>query len=245
MKHKKIEIEKLDLPFEMQNERAQFIKVECPSCSEQVSAVNIDLESKMGKVGNCNAVFSVKKTIVELQKFSSNDDKIERPQGIESFDFRNELEIELDQPFPMFDIIILSIFPFVLMFALLFYFLKDMNGALPVALIALLISVKSIIRLIRQKQHKILLSINEEKTHVQCRPKNLKREKSFDVSNLDQVYVAQTTDGVGLFFIMNGEDGQRHEKVLGRMRNIIHAKYIEQEIEKYLEIRNRKITGEI
>jgi len=245
MKQKKIELEKLDLPFEEQKDQVEFIKVDCPSCSEQVSAGNIDLESKIGKCSNCNALFSLQKEIGGLQTALETNDKIQRPEGVELYSFSNELEIELEQPYPILDTIILSLFPMVLLFAMLLYFIKGEDPGLTVFIISTLFIAKSVFRLIRSKRYKTNLIIDDKTVSVLHRPKEFKKDKVFNVEDIDQVYVGTSSSGIGLFFVINSVDGQRREKVLERAKNYTHLKYVEQEIEQYLKIENRKITGEV
>lgn len=244
MEQKKIELEKLDLSFAKDEEPISFVKVNCPSCNEQVAAENLELAAKLGKCGSCNALFSLEKVVSDLHHQGHVMEKIERPQGVESYHFNNEMEIELDQPYPILDTLILSIVPFVFIMALLLYFMKDEGGALPVALLSIPFIAKSILRYIRKKLHKTIVSVNKSQIHLQYKPNNLRKERTFDASSIEQVYVGPSTDGVTLFFVINGEDGQRHEKVLRRFTNLMHAKYIEQEIETYLNIQNRKVIGE-
>jgi Zn-finger nucleic acid-binding protein len=250
MEQKKIEIERLDLPFvedtsESTDDTNYFININCPSCNEVVVASNIELESKVGKCSNCNALFSVKNEVEKLIEHSKTKEKILRPEGVESFHFRNEFEIEVNQPVPVLDIVILALVPFIIIFSTLLYFLKGFNTALTICVISSLILTKGILRVAQRKRYKTYLTIKKDYIYVQDRPKSFRKDKEFSVLNLDQVYVKQTTDGAGLFFIVNGINGQRHEQVLGRFQNVGKLKYIEQEIESYLKIQDRRISGEI
>jgi hypothetical protein len=245
MEHKKIEVEKLDLPFMEEKANDIFINIGCPSCKEQVSAENIELQSRLAKCSNCNAVFSVKKEIGDLQYNNPFKEKIVRPEGVESFHFRNELEIELDQPYPVLDTILLTLTPFVVMITMLLYFKKGFSFALAIGIVCILLFVKGAVRYANRKKYKTYLTMDKDYIDVQHRPKSLTSDKRYSVANLDQVYVRQTVDGLGLFFVMNGENGQRDEQVLGRVTKTAKLKYIEQEIEQYLKIKDRKVTGEL
>lgn len=249
MEQKKIEIERLDLPFgeEMfeSMEEVTYIKISCPSCSEVVPSSNIELESKIGKCSHCNALFSFKNELERLSEHAKSREKIVRPEGVEAFYFRNDLEIEINQPFPIIDTFVLTLLPLVFFVGIMIYFFKGVDSALVVSAISSLALVKSILRLVYRKRYKIYLTVNKDNIYVQHRPRPLRKDKEFATLDLDQIYVKQTIDGVGLFFVINSEKGQRHEQVLGRFRSAAQMKYIEQEIEGYLKIKDRSISGEV
>ncbi|WP_235296771.1 hypothetical protein [Portibacter marinus] len=242
---KKIEVEKLDLPFIDPDEKMEFIKVDCPSCSAKVQAENIDLQSRIGKCVQCNALFSVDKDLMHLQTNVKEREKVKRPEGVEIFYFKDEMEIETIQPLPVLQIINLSLTPFMLIFSLLLYFLKDVENAIYVAVFSAVLVAIGMYVVLRRKHHKIYINVNEHEVSIQRRPRHMVKDMKFDRNEIEQVYVKQTTDGMALCFIVNGQDGQKHHQVLTRIRDISHAKYMEQEIERYLGIRDKVVHGEL
>lgn len=241
----KIKLEKLDLPFTDPDDRVEFIKVSCPSCDSMVPAEHIDLNSKIGKCSNCQALFSVEKDLQHLQTNVKMREKLKRPAGVEIFQFKDELEIEVVQPLSVLQIINLLLSPFVLIFSILIYFLKGEPGAMGFIIASVLLTAYGIYYLFRRKEHKIFINIDEDKVSVQRRPNNWTKDQFFNRSEIEQVYVMQAADGLALCFVIDGIEGQKHVKVLTRMTNISEAKYMEQEIERYLGITDRVVSGEL
>ena len=58
----------------------------------------------------------------------------------------------------------------------------------------------------------------------------------------DRLYLKPSADGIGIsiHMIINGLDGQKHVKLI-TINTISKAKYLEQEIEKYLNIIDREV----
>lgn len=241
--YKKKEAEHLELVDLKSRSSGNFIHVDCPSCSEPIPVDNIDLASKMGKCSNCDALFSVEQEMNNVQV--NITDVIPRPEGVEILHFKDELELSAAQPILVFDILVICLLPFVAIFAFLLYFLKGMEPGIFVGLASAAISTFSIIRAARRKENRIFILMDQKRLTIQWRPKNLIKDKEYDIDSIDQVYVKVAADGMALFIIVDGINGQKHIPILKRMTNLGHAKYLEQEIERYLNIPNRAIPGEI
>ena len=78
---------------------------------------------------------------------------------------------------------------------------------------------------------------------IKHRPNNLKKDRYFPVEDIDQIYIKHVGH-YGLYMIVNGTKGQQHVKLVD-VKTISKAKYLEQEIEKYLGIENRKVPEAI
>lgn len=79
---------------------------------------------------------------------------------------------------------------------------------------------------------------------IKYRPKNLKKDKAYAAYEIDQLYLKHSSDGLGHFTIhmmVNGLEGQKHEKLI-TVNTLSKAKYLEQEIEWYLNIEDREIS---
>ena len=221
-----------------------FIKIECPSCQDHVSASEININDKIAKCGSCDVVFSFANEIVDIIPEAPKEG-IARPEGVEIMYYKDELELILDQPQAMWNILIASIMPFVAIFAFLVHYVKD-KGGFVVGIVATLLSIYSIVTMIiARKRNKIFVSVDDKKIKIEYRPKNLKKDKLYDVEDIEQLYVAATPEGCGLFMVYNSVNGQKHQQIIGRISNVIRAKYLEQEIEKHLGLPNKKITGEL
>lgn len=245
MEQKKITLEKLDLPFSESTEKLDFIKIDCPSCGTLIQAEHIDVEKQVGKCTNCQALFSVEEKITSLHLKSKEKETLKRPDSVQIFHFKEEVEIEIVQPFPILDTIILSLLPFIFFFAILLYFAKNSDPAMWVALVSGLGMTRSLIQVFNRKQNKIFINTNKKTIEILRRPKNFIADKIFQVSEIEQIYVKQTHEGVGLFFLLNTIDGQRHEQVIKRLKDTGQGKFIEQELEQYLAIKNKDVPGAI
>ena len=172
-------------------------------------------------------------------------EKVKRPEGIEIFYFKNEMEIETVQPIPSGQIVNLSLSPFILLFSLLLYFLKDSSNAIYVASAAAVATAFGLYSVLRRRNKKIYINCNDEEVTIQRRPQNLIKDQKYSRDEVEQVYVKQGTDGMSLYFVINGSEGQKNVPVLTRIRDVSQAKYMEQEIEKYLGLKDRVVYGEL
>ena len=92
-------------------------------------------------------------------------------------------------------------------------------------------------------EHKTYIDVNKKQLNIYHRPNNFKKDRSYDSSQIDQLYIKPSTDGMGhqtLHMVINGLDGQKHEKLI-TVTSISKAKYLEQEIENYLNIPDREV----
>ena len=92
-------------------------------------------------------------------------------------------------------------------------------------------------------KNKTYIDINDKFLNIKSRPKNFKKDRSYAVGDIDQLYIKPDSDGMGYFtvhMITNNIEGQKHEKLL-TVNTLSKAKYLEQEIERYLNIEDRKV----
>lgn len=218
----------------------------CPSCDNGVPADNININDKIAKCGQCNIVFPFYNEVAsfEASKHTPKQD-VARPEGIEKIQFQNELEFMLDQPTPVLDIIILMFAPF---FAMLFTLVMVTKGKpllwliIPLALL----SIYSTINIIRKSRNKIHINIDDNHLSVQWRPKNFHKDKHFAITEIEQLYTkVNPTYGLhGLYMIVNGINGQKHVPIIPYFDHKSKAKYLEQEIERQLNIPDRPVIEE-
>ena len=98
-----------------------------------------------------------------------------------------------------------------------------------------------IYQVMNSSKNKTYIDINAQSLSIKSRPKNLKKDKTYTVDEIDQLYLKYTADGYyGIYLIINGMEGQKHEKLLS-VNTLSKAKYLEQEIERYLNIEDRKV----
>ncbi len=234
-------VEKLELPKIKKEFPKVFKKVHCPSCSEVVGVENITLEKSLAKCSGCEVIFSIEKEVASLKAKTTMKQEIFRPEGIDMFFYKDDLEISIEPHIGVIDAFCGFLFPFVTAFSIFVYFDKGISIYIP-----LLLTVGSIFflyRILNNHKNKTYIDVNDHSLTLKHRPKNLKKDKRFLVEDIDQVYLKKAADQPGYFtlhLIVNGPNGQQHQKLL-TVNSISKAKYLEQEIEKYLGIEDRKV----
>ena len=91
--------------------------------------------------------------------------------------------------------------------------------------------------------------IDNQNLHIERRPKKLAKDKTYAIHEIDQVYLKKdkTWEGkktTGVYMIVNSIEGQKHVELIKNVNSRSKAKYIEQEIEKQLGIKNRRVPEE-
>jgi hypothetical protein len=223
-----------------------FTNVSCPSCGTETPADNININDKIAKCGQCNAIFPFQDTVASFQlNKKKKKQEIARPEGIETIQFQDELDITVQQPFPTGSLIFL--FPIIL-FAIIFTFAALITGKVPLALGVFfwLTSIYPLITVLNRSKHKIYLNITSHYLSVKWRPKKMVRDQNYDVQDIEQLYVKfnPMTNHHVLFMIVNTLDGQKHVKLINGVDSLSKAKYLEQEIERHLNIEDREVLEE-
>ncbi len=228
--------------------KAAFNKIFCPSCATEVPATNLNINDKIAKCGACNVVFSFQETVNNLFTNPSKvKQEIIRPEGIDLFYFKEELDITIQQPY--------SGLEFLMAFCgLLFGFLFTMiaikkGGSFPpmAAIFFWLMTAYPIYSWSRHAKNKIYININERLLNIEWRPKKGTKDQSYNLQDIDQLYIRKNANS-GLFdvqMIVNGIEGQKHIRLIPSLDNLSKARYLEQEIEKHLGIIDREVLEEI
>jgi len=229
--------------------QAEAVQVVCTNCAEVVPASDLNINDMIAKCQCCDSIFSIKKIVSELQAKTDSlyTDEIGRPEGIELNYFHNEFEITARQPLPIFDIIMACSAPLFLFIGLGLFFGDGAIIGLPVATISAIVLVWSIVKLIRSKSNRVYVTINDHSLDVAYRPKNFVKDQSFLVSEIEQAFVKAdpVMGGHAVYLVINDPNGQSQKRLMGGMKSLLKAKYIEQELERKLGITNKKVSGEI
>jgi len=240
MENKPLEKYKLELKEITKENSGLFTKIHCPSCTEEVDAANLQLNDKIGKCTHCNAVFPFQKEIAHLFKEENKREEVSRPAGIDVVHFQDEIDFTIEQPAPVLDIlgvIFLSLFGFL---ATLIYFKKGISILIPGFL--WFGSAFCLYNILTRKKNKIYLNIDRNNLTVKWRPKKMMTDKVIDIQEIDQVYLKTDSMNFSLHLILNGIDGQKHVPLINSVGNsLAKARYLEQEIEKHLGIKDRKV----
>ena len=220
-----------------------FSLINCPKCSCETPAANIDLSDKLAKCDNCNAIFSIKDKVVELQSVNINEE-IAKPVGVDILEYNGQLELTLDQPSSILHTVSASLSPFVALMLFGIYAKEGNSFLIYMSLAFTFAFVFSLVSLIRHKRNKIFVTVTQEELSIEYRPKNFINDKLYSAHSIEQLFVKKDHNGLCLHMVVNELEGQKTQKLIGRFTDITKAKYIEQEIEKYLGIKNKRISGE-
>lgn len=218
-----------------------FKKIHCPSCGEDVESNNLSLEKTTAKCSGCNVIFSIEDDISSLTQKDKVEQQVFRPEGIELFKFKNALDITVQQHIRGLDAFGIIFLPLLAFLSYFIYFERDIPIYGPVLLT--IGAIYFIYKAINYPKYKTYIDVNENYLQIKYRPKNLIKDKSYDVKNIDQLYLKYDVNGTGyisVYMIINSTEGQSHQKLI-TVKTLAKAKYLEQEIEKYLNIKNRKV----
>jgi len=233
--------EKLELPKIKKEFPKVFRKVTCPSCSQDVGADHINLEKSLAKCGSCAVIFSIEEEVASLKLQEKVKQEIFRPEGVDLFYYKGDMEIALPQPIHWIDMSGALFLPIIALFS----FLPYSSGSIPVFIPLLLMAsaLFFIYRAIKYRKAKTYIDVTERSLTIKHRPSNFKKDIAFSAEDIDQIYLKHSHIHSGYFvlnMIVNGPKGQQHQELV-HVSSISKAKYLEQEIEKYLGIEDRKV----
>ena len=237
--------EKLDLPKIKKELPKAYKRLSCPACTEALNAEHIDLPNNVAKCGSCHVVFSIAEEVEGLKVKQETKQEIFRPEGIDLFYYKGEMEITLPQNIHGLEGFLLGMFIMLAPLATLLYFKKGISVYFPIFFA--IGTLFFLYRLFTYSKAKTYIDINDRSLTIKHRPNNLKKDKAFPAEDIDQIYLKQAADGSGYFtlhMIVNGPKGQQHQKLI-TVNTLSKAKYLEQEIEKYLGIEDRKVPEEL
>jgi len=238
--------EKLELPKIKKEFPKVFKKVHCPSCSEVVGVENITLEKSLAKCNSCEVIFSIEEEVASLKVKNEVKQEFFRPEGIDLFYYKDDLEISLEGQPSNWDISWFGLFLLGTGLGFLLHFDKGYSFMIP--FLSILGTLYFTFRILNYKKNRVYIDVNDQALTVKGRPGNYKKDQVFLAEDIDQIYLKNSTTQatmkgtyyVNLFVIVNGPNGQYHERLLA-VSTLAKAKYLEQEIEKYLGIEDRKV----
>ena len=233
--------EKLELKKFKKEFPKVFKKVHCPSCEEEVNSDDLNLQNSLAKCASCNVIFSIEEEVESVKTKKEMKQEIFRPEGIDLFHYNDDLDITIQQHIQGLDAAGLIFLPTLAFFAFILHFAKGIPLYYPI--IFTLGALYFIYRALNYSKNKTYIDINNRSLNIKSRPRNFKKDKSFDADEIDQLYVRHAVDGSGyysIYMIINSLEGQKHEKLIS-VNTLSKAKYLEQEIERYLNIEHREV----
>jgi len=236
-------VEKLELR-DLKNELPKvFKKVCCPSCNEDVVADNLNLANSMAKCGSCNVIFSIEEEVESVKEKGEMKQETFRPEGIDLFYYKDELDITTRQHIEGLDAFGLVFMPIFAILSIFIFFAGEGDFSLYIPIALSLGSLYFIYKALNYSKNQTIININNNFLNIYSRPKNFKKDRTYNANEIDQLYLKHGTEGLGYYavhMVLNGLEGQKHVKLV-TVNTLSKAKYLEQEIERYLNIENRKI----
>ena len=230
----------------------------CENCGSQIEGANININSSLAKCGECNTVFSIKEDHFFLHDRKGRPEMI-MPEGTDVLELNDSLDIRLDW--------LKSHSRGALMFLTLFAIFW--NGSIAVAAVAawgsgafssigfmsihLLVGLGLMYYLASVYLNYTDVIVNDSFVEINHRPiKNpFVRGKRIESEEIDQIYVTKyvssTTNGnpnyaYALYAILK-TNGTKVNLIKGMNRET--QLYLEQEIERFLKINDRPVSGAI
>lgn len=248
-----LEAERLDL-----NPQNQHM-LTCPNCNHFISAIDINIDKTIAKCSNCSHVFDFSENIKAGYKpldFSRPGMMI--PEGLEVLRLRSELDIEVNWFKTSSKAGFASMMFFTLVWNLVllpFVLSSILSGQLQILLFAavhILVGVTLLYNLAAMFLNTSQILVNEDYIEFSTFPLRLPWAKKtrYSAKKVKQIYVSKyvssSTNGVSnyayaLYAIM--DNGQK-VKLLDKM-NLETQLYLEQEIERFLKIKDRRVPGGI
>lgn len=229
------------------------INLQCPNCQNPIPASDINIASLIAKCGNCNSVFSFEpQAAVPAYKRQ----EVMLPPGFESFSTLSGLDIQINWRqtsgglgFMLFFTLFWNFIVFI------FVIIGISTGEYQMLLfisIHLLIGVSLLYYVIATLVNKTHIQVSRRHVDIVHTPLKLPFYKSRKVfsNELEQLfvyrYVSSTTNGqpnhaFGLKTRL--KDGKEIELIKG-LKHPDQAAYLEQQIEKFLNIEDKPMEGE-
>lgn len=242
-KYKKPEDDFLDLP-DLEFEKPPISKICCPSCDGEIPGAHLNINDKIAKCESCNVVFPFTSMIQGLDVVPQKmKQEILRPEGIELFYYKDDLEMSFRRLFSPGDII-MSTLGLQASFAAIMI-AAESGASLMGTLFAWMPLAFLIFFVIQRIRQKLYINISNQKLALYSKPSFMTKTKVFQVADIKQVYVNKSNKSTywEVMMIKDEGRGQKHIK-LAQLKSATKAKFIEQEIENQLGIQDVVVPGE-
>ncbi len=241
--YKQPQEELFELP-DLESAKPLFTKICCPSCNKEMPGDHINIHDKIAKCGDCNVVFPFQNMIKGREEPQKVKQDILRPEGIDLFYYKDELELTFRKSFSPLDIVF-SVVGFQLSLTTLIIGVG--SGAsfigMLIALLPISFLIFFLIQRFRQKMH---LSINDRRLIIYSKPNFLSKNRSYRIQDINQVFVKKETTAPIWSVMMMIDEGKGQKPVkLSTLKSASKAKFLEQEIERHLGIQNVDVPGEV
>lgn len=222
------------------------MQLNCQNCGREIPADNIHLDNMLAKCAACNAVFSFADNIGGTPRQIN----IPTPQGIEVDNIRGELNIT--RRWFSWKYVAMAVFAlFWNGFMIVWHAISLSGGVWFMSLFGLIhtgVGLWLIYYVLGGFLNSTRISIGLGGLQIRHGPIPFPGNKSVDVANIEQLYCKDR--------LHRGKNSQyytyevhlitksgEHDKLLTGLDKEEHALYVEQEIERFLGIKNRPVQG--
>lgn len=236
------------------------MKIYCESCGSEIPAANINLQDRMAKCESCNNIFSISQLLDGMAP--------QRPSPAQKESYFAKAEISLPKGISVdqdYDGLIITRKWFNLTTIFLTFFCAFWDGFMIMWFsisisteayeMAAFGSIHAIVGIcltywcIASYINKTTIKVSSYLIKIKHSPLPFPGSKEFTISQLEQVYakerVVRGKNGTTTYYDLYIIDGNKHTKVVSNLINKEQALYIEQEIEKYLDIEDRYVPGSV
>jgi len=231
-----------------------ILNLACEQCGAPISAANINIDKAIAKCTQCGCVFSFEKDLPATEPANERFE-IEMPDGIDVLHLASELTlyIKWSSAFNKFLIMFAAIWNSVV---LLFVLVAVLTGQWIVLLfisVHLAVAIRLTYYLIALRYNTTEISVTKLRIAIKHKPIWVPFFKNREVEtyHIKQLYTSSYVAGT-----VNKQPQNAYEvklvtksdqtiRLIHGLKRPVQAKYIEQEIEKYLQIKNVRMEGEL
>lgn len=229
----------------------------CPSCRLPIVADDVNLVKTIAICKSCDNIFDFEEDLKGKELPGRYRREIVIPPGIEVLHLMNELEImvkwrQSSKKFTLFFALFWNaIVFFVTMAMIVGGGLSSLGPLLFMSLFAFA-GVYMLYASIGYLVNTTFITVDEKRLSIDHRPLKflIQKDKHFAPEDIDQVYVRRYEVGkkndqsVYAFEVAFKSKNGKSQSLVKELHSEEHARYIEQEIEFYLQIKDRPVKGE-
>lgn len=227
------------------------MRLNCPDCKKDIKAADINLEKMMAKCSHCHSLFKFDEKI-DLGRPVRPE--IFLPKGMDVFELRSEIEIQITwrdtlNSFLVFFTIVWN--AFVLPAAV--FAIISLRPMIVLGLsFHLLVGISLLYYLLTTLYNTTFITADSRHLRIEHRPLKLPFYPNQDIPvyDIDQIYVnkyvkSKTNGRPDYAFAVEAIlKNKEHVRIVKGIQYPDQALYIEQEVERFLEINDRPVTEE-
>lgn len=229
------------------------MKLNCPHCSREIQAGNINVQTGIAKCGDCNAVFGFADKVPGANPYGGSKRTVEMPKGYSVNQLGTGMEIIRRWLSPKY-VVMLFFCVFWDGFLVFWYFMAFREGGPLVAklfpLIHVGVGVFLTYTVIAGFLNRTRITVNMAELEIKHYPLPWPGNRIVPRHELEQLFceekISRGKNGVSYAYVLSAvmRDGSRVKLVSG-LDKPENALFLEQQIEGYLGISDRPVAGEM